>query len=352
MIHDTSSCGEPVTTLSLRPRGDYVNTPTVQAIAKRALSYLDAGFALHLRGPAGSGKTTLAFRLAAERGRPTMFLVGDECMTTADLIGKQTRFQHRKVVDRFIHSVMKYEENVEQHWTDAKLTVACREGFTLIYDEFTRSRPEANNVLLGVLEERMLALPVDNGVGEYLKVHPDFRIIFTSNPREYAGVHASQDALNDRLITMDMDYVDEATEIAIVASRTKLPLALATPIVRLVRAYRASGEYEQSPTPRATIMIARMVVAQKLKPDADSKEFVQLCLDVLEGKCMRSGHASDCAPKHRRTLLNLIDKHCKAPRQANGKARPMTPRKGAPRGGAARAPARRPVLVHAGGLNS
>src|SRR5690606_5114042 len=138
----------------------------------------------------------------------------------------------------------------------------------------------------------------------------------------------------------------------IVASRTKLAPALATPIVQLVRAYRASGEYEQSPTPRATIMIARMVVAQKLKPYADNKDFVQLCLDLLEGKCMRSGRASDCAPKHRKTLLNLIDKHCKPPRQSNGKARPMTPRKGTSRGGAARAGARRPVLVHSGGLNS
>lgn len=337
MIRDVYSSGDVVTTLSLRAREDYVDTPPVHALSKRALSYLDAGFALHLRGPAGSGKTTLAFRLAAELGRPAMLLVGDEALTTSDLIGKQTRFQHRKVVDRFIHSVLKYEENVEQHWTDAKLTVACREGFTLIYDEFTRSRPEANNVLLGVLEERLLALPVDNGAGEYLRVHPDFRIIFTSNPREYAGVHGCQDALNDRVITMDVDYVDEATEIAIAASRAKLSPDLTAPIVRLVRAYRASGEYQQMPTPRATIMIARMVAAQKLKPSADNKDFVQLCFDVLEGKCMRGGHAPGQVPEHRQTLLALIDKHCRAPRPATGKVR---------------ANGVKAARVHVGGLNS
>ena len=353
MMKDFDSGGDVATTLSLRAREDYVDTPAVRALSKRARSYLDAGFPLHLRGPAGSGKTTLAFRLAAERGRPAMLLVGDEALTTSDLIGKQTRFQHRKVVDRFIHSVLKYEENIEQHWTDAKLTVACREGFTLIYDEFTRSRPEANNVLLGVLEERLLALPVDNGAGEYLRVHPDFRIIFTSNPREYAGVHGSQDALNDRVITLDVDYVDEGTEIAIAASRAKLSPDLAVPIVRLVRAYRASGEYEQSPTPRATIVIARMVALHKLKPSADNKDFVQLCFDVLEGKCMRNGHASGQAPEHRQTLLTLINEHCRVPRPASGKVR-VPGAKPVPlqANGKLRANGAKTACVHVGGLNS
>ena len=117
-------------------------------------------------------------------------------------------------MDRYVHTVIKYEENIDQEWSDSRLTLACREGYTLIYDEFTRSRPEANNVLLGVLEERLLALPGGGSSGgEYVPVHPDFRIIFTSNPKEYAGIHDAQDALNDRMITIDMDYFDESSEI-------------------------------------------------------------------------------------------------------------------------------------------
>ena len=71
---------------------------------------------------------------------------------------------------------------------DNRLTTACRHGHVLIYDEFTRSRPEANNVLLSVLSEGLLNLPKPgcNGDG-YLDVHPNFRAIFTSNPQEYAG---------------------------------------------------------------------------------------------------------------------------------------------------------------------
>lgn len=36
MIHDTFFLGDPITTLSLRPRDDDVNAPTVQALSKRA----------------------------------------------------------------------------------------------------------------------------------------------------------------------------------------------------------------------------------------------------------------------------------------------------------------------------
>ena len=123
------------------------------------------------------------------------------------------------MIDNFIHSVVKTEETMRTLWTDNRLTTACRYGHVLIYDEFTRSRPEANNVLLSVLGERLLNLPkISHGGDGYLEVHPAFRAIFTSNPQEYAGVHKSQDALLDRLITIYMDHYDRETEVAITAS--------------------------------------------------------------------------------------------------------------------------------------
>ncbi len=64
-----------------------------------------------------------------------------------------------------------------------------------------RSRPEANNVLLAILEERLLEMPSGRVNEGYTCVHPNFRAIFTSNPEEYAGVHKTQDALLDRMIT-------------------------------------------------------------------------------------------------------------------------------------------------------
>ncbi len=326
MSRRSLACDDVVSTLSLSAGNDFVETPAVKALARRALSYLEAGFPLHLRGPAGSGKTTLAFRLATALAKPAMFLAGDESLVTADLIGKQSRLHHRKVVDRFIHSVTKFEENFDQEWADSRLTVACREGYTLIYDEFTRSRPEANNVLLGILQERLLALPSGGG-GEYVRVHPDFRIIFTSNSKEYAGIHSAQDALSDRMITIDMDYFDEETEISIAASRSGLSREAVTPVVKLVRGYRDSGSYHQIPTPRASLMIAKMMAFHKLNPAAHDERFFQLCLDVLEGKCV---HGADCdaMAANREVIRSLIKKHCetKPARQAAGrpKVRPIT----------------------------
>jgi gas vesicle protein GvpN len=279
-------------------------------LTERALAYLTAGFPIHFRGPAGTGKTTLALHVAAQLGRPVMLIAGDEEFATSDLIGGQYGYRYRKVVDRFIHTVLKYEEDAVQRWVDHRLTTACREGFTLIYDEFTRSRPEANNVLLAVLEEQLLVLPTMSRRDAYVRVHPEFRAIFTSNPQEYAGVHEAQDALSDRLVTMDLDFYDRETEIAITAARSDLPPEGVARIVDVVRDFRASGEYDQTPTLRACIMIARVAAMQGLQPSANDARFITICLDVLESKTAFTSRARERRTQQRKMLLSLIEHHC------------------------------------------
>ncbi|MFT0818161.1 AAA family ATPase [Synechococcus sp. W60.3] len=61
------------TVLQARPR-QFVNTPYIERITRRALRYLQSGFAVHLRGPSGTGKTTLAMHLASLLGRPIMLI--------------------------------------------------------------------------------------------------------------------------------------------------------------------------------------------------------------------------------------------------------------------------------------
>lgn len=133
-------------------------------------------------------------------------------------------------------------------------------------------------------------LPVArDGDEPYLKVHPNFTAIFTSNPEEYAGVHRSQDALRDRLITMDLDYFDYETEVAVTEAKSKLSRSYVEMIVNIVRGLRESGKCEFAPTVRGCIMIAKTLKVQKLTPFKANKVFMQMCQDILASETSRVG---------------------------------------------------------------
>lgn len=268
------------TVLQARPRR-FVSTPSVERIAMRALRYLQSGFSVHLRGPAGTGKTTLALHLADLLGHPIMLVFGDDEFKTSDLIGNQTGYTRKKVVDNFIHSVVKVEDELRQNWVDSRLTLACREGFTLVYDEFNRSRPEVNNVLLSALEEKLLVLPPSGNRPEYIRVSPHFRAIFTSNPEEYCGVHATQDALMDRLITIDIPEPDELTQQEILVQKTEINRESALFITRLVKAFRERSGEAKSSGLRSCITIAKVCHEHGIPVMTEDADFRDICSDIL-----------------------------------------------------------------------
>jgi gas vesicle protein GvpN len=280
--------------LAVEASDHFVLAPPVMRVAERALSYLRAGYPVHFSGPAGTGKTTLALHVAALRGRPVTLMHGDDEFGSSDLVGGDYGYRKSKLIDNFIHSVVKTEETMSTLWADNRLTTACKNGDTLIYDEFTRSRPEANNALLSVLEERLLTLPKRRPQGDgFLEVHPNFRAIFTSNPEEYAGVHRTQDALMDRLITIRVDYYDRETEVEITRAKSGLPLDQAEIITDIVRELRAGGLTKQGPSLRASIMIARVTAQQGAQARLGDSLFAEICRDVLSGlsaKVVREGH--------------------------------------------------------------
>jgi gas vesicle protein GvpN len=286
---------EMTTVLEPHPLPDFVESKYIKEITERAISYLKAGFPIHFRGPTGTGKTTLAMHVASKIGRPVVMIHGDEEFTTSDLVGGEYGYRFRKVVDRFVSRVLKLEEDLIKRWVDNRLTVACKYGFTLIYDEFTRSRPEANNILLSILQERMMDLPVGRGDEPYLRVDPDFTAIFTSNPEEYAGVHRSQDALRDRMITIDLDHFDYDTEVAITKAKSKLSRRDAEIIVNIVRGLRESGKCEFAPTIRSCIMIAKTLKVQNITPSKANSAFMQICQDILASETSRVGSKTNQA---------------------------------------------------------
>jgi len=304
-----ATIAELTTVLEPRALPDFVETGYIKDVTERALAYIKAGFPIHFRGTTGTGKTTLAMHVANILGRPVVMIHGDEEFSTSDLVGGEYGYRMKKVVDNFIHSVLKTEEDMSKKWVDNRLTIACKYGFTLIYDEFTRARPEANNILLSVLQEKMMDLPAAREGDDYLRVDPDFTAIFTSNPEEYAGVHRSQDALRDRMVTIDLDYFNKDTEVAITKAKSSLSGKDVEKIVDIVRELRESELCEFPPTIRGCIMIAKTLKIRSGLVRADNKVFKEACHDILSSETSRIGSRAS-QMKVTALIDELINKYC------------------------------------------
>ncbi len=290
----------------------------LSSLVDRALAYLRAGIPVHLRGPAGTGKTTLALQAAAQLGRPTVLMSGDSCLSSQDLVGKEAGTRTRRVVDKFIHNVHKTELETLGVWVDKHLTTAVINGYTLVYDEFTRSPASANNVLLMALEERRLIVPGRARDETLIHAHPEFRVIFTSNPDDYAGVERPQDALIDRMITLEVAAHDVSTEAGIVHARSGGGRGAARRIVGAVRRVRRDQAGSKASV-RSAIMIARIVAANGLRVSMDDAGFVQLCIDALYARWATTEGGRDRAAfvgRLREALAESADPNSTQPKSA------------------------------------
>lgn len=236
---------------------DPVVSGAVAAFADRAGAYLSAGYGVHLHGPLGSGKTTLAGLIASARGRPVLALAA-----AADPL--------------------------------SVLTAACLRGATLLADR-------AGTELAAIGPQLAAALGGTTATGP---VHLDFRAILVTAPGE-----ALAPGVADRLVPLCCDGPDRETEIAIAASRSGLPAEDAGRIVDMVRDIRRSREYAERPSLRCTIALCRLAPALGCAISADDPRFMALVLDVLGA---RLRHTADGLPdpRHRQMLAGLVGHFC------------------------------------------
>jgi len=285
---------------------EYVVTNYIKNIENRVILYLNNGYPVHLRGLAGVGKTSLALHVAKKIDRPILLICGSEDINSENLIGSYSGVRKYFVEDNFITSVYKKEELVRKSWSDGRLLTACKEGYTVIYDEFTRTTPEINNVFLSILEEKIVDIPYGNN-NAFIKVHPEFRIIFTSNPEEYVGVYRSPNALTDRMITVDMVNLDEDTEKHVIMSRTGMNAEDAQKIVRLSRYIKDKFNESDYVSIRGGIMLAKIVKSSKIKMVSTNVIFRQVCKDIFNSISISLGLSADKKVELTKVIDEAID---------------------------------------------
>nr|WP_154306411.1 gas vesicle protein GvpN [Metabacillus lacus] len=279
-----------------------------EALLSRSLQYLKAGYPVHFTGPSGVGKTSLALALAKKRNRPVMLIHGNHELNNQDLIGDFTGYTSKKMVDNYIRSVYKREENVTETWKDGRLLEAVKNGYTLVYDEFTRSKPSTNNIFLSILEEGVLPLYGTKLTDPFVRVHPEFSVIFTSNPEEYAGVYQTQDALLDRLITMFVERKDSSSEAAIIADKEDISSVQARLVTDIVSRLREKCKGDQGPSLRASLMIARIASEEDIAIDGNQEAFQKLCIDILGHQVSRCLETEEPLKE----AVSLIQEACKS----------------------------------------
>ncbi|MBD1380172.1 gas vesicle protein GvpN [Metabacillus arenae] len=252
-------------------------------VIRRTSGYLEAGYPIHFTGPSGVGKTSLALYIAKKRKRPVMLMHGNHELSNKDLIGSYTGYSSKKVIDNYIHSVYKKDEKVSETWKNGRLLEAVKNGYTLVYDEFTRSKPSTNNLFLSILEEGILPLYGTKHSQPFIKVHPEFSVLFTSNPEEYAGVYQTQEALLDRLITIPLQPLGQSEEAVIVSKKTGIDETEAKNVTAFVSRLRESCKKKgnEGPSLRASIMIALLAAKADLPIKGDNEEFQQLVMDIV-----------------------------------------------------------------------
>jgi MoxR-like ATPase len=199
-----------------------------------------------LEGPVGVGKTALARAVCERLERGFVRIDGDGRYTEAKLAGQ---FDPPLVLSHGYRT---------ENFIAGPLVRAMREGAVLFINELNRMPEGVQNVLLPVMDERMLILPM---LGEVLAA-PGFAVVATQNPAEFVATGALSEALLDRFELVRLDHAAEVDERAIVSQNTigSPSAALVAAAVALVRATRTDPRIRRGASVRAAIAIADIAV--------------------------------------------------------------------------------------------
>ncbi|MEM2366553.1 MAG: MoxR family ATPase [Nitrososphaerota archaeon] len=154
-------------------------------------------------GPKGTGKSELVKAFAAETGLPYWHVIGEEGLSSDELIG---------------HWELKDGKSV---WVEGIIPKAVRLGGILHFDEANVIDPEVLTRLDELLDsKRQLTI---KETGEIVKAHPDLFVVFTMNPPIYEGLKNLPEHIRNRLTKRyRMDYPPLEVELKILKQKLGL----------------------------------------------------------------------------------------------------------------------------------
>ncbi|MEO9819653.1 MAG: CbbQ/NirQ/NorQ/GpvN family protein [Paracoccaceae bacterium] len=231
------------------------------------------GLPLLLKGPTGCGKTRFVEHMAARLGKPLYTVACHDDLSAADLIGRY---------------LLKGGETV---WVDGPLTRAVREGGICYLDEVVEARKDVT-VVLHPLTDTRRTLMIDR-TGEELTATSEFMLVASYNPGYQNVLKRLKPSTRQRFLSVSFDFPDAETEIAVVASESRLEPGRVAPLVRLAGHIRKlSGmDLEEGVSTRlliyaATLMSGGMGVDQALEaaiiePLSDEPDVQQSLRDLI-----------------------------------------------------------------------
>lgn len=203
-------------------------------------------------GPTGSGKTMMVKWLAKALDRPLhIFNLGATQDPRATLIGN-THFDSDKGT----------------YFAQSPFIKAIQEPNSIILlDELSRANPEAFNILMSVLDRNQRYVRIDESSDSpTIEVHPTVTFIGTANVGvEYTSTRVIDRALQDRFVTIQMDYLDKEGEVRLLSNLFgELPssdIDRVADIVTLIRSdvEKEDGMLERNLSTRHSIEMASLL---------------------------------------------------------------------------------------------
>lgn len=228
-------------------------------------------------GPTGTGKTQLVMLACEKLGIPChVYDMGSMYDPVAGLLG--------------VHRLSKGGVSTFDY---AKFTQDIQEPGVVLLDELSRAPVTSLNILFPCLDSRR-SLPVEIAGGEdmrSIKVHEDCCFIATANVgAEYTGTMSMDRALVGRFFPIELDYMPQEKEKAVLANRCGISLAESGKIVKVannVRSMYRKQEISCSLSTRETLMVGELVADGWSLLDAMELVF----LPLFEGSKMEGERA-------------------------------------------------------------